>query len=226
MVTFIISSAHPQGGAAGAAGAAGGVDAPGPIQDPGHDAGAHGAARGRGGRGRGAAGRGRGQGARGGRGRGGHGGGEGARGGRQIGAGAWNEASMDVCVVPLLISLKQELLSILERTLPVSGAVWEAIEQQFNAWAEQAGQSTRKAAALKKRYRLLVRGEATGQGGPSPRQIRAREIERLTNESVGGALYEGDEQVSDEELDEDVLADEAAGIVSERTCIHACVCVC
>lgn len=111
----------------------------------------------------------------------------------------------------------QEMLTLLERTLPVGPAAWAIIEQDFAAYATTAGRPARNALALQKRYRRLLKGEPTGQGGPSARQHRARNIEARTTKEVGGALYEGDEELaSDEELDEEVLANESAGLYSER----------
>lgn len=107
------------------------------------------------------------------------------------------------------------LLDILSETLPVGAAAWRVIEKQFATWATAHGRPMRDSKSLQKKYKRLYSGPPTGAGGPSPRQVKAREIEQQAVAAGEGLVIHDDEEKDSEEEDDEIA--EADALANKRT---------
>lgn len=95
---------------------------------------------------------------------------------------------------------------------------WTKITDHFNQWAIANGRPQRDAESLRNKWNRLLKGPPTGHGGPSERQLRARAVEELCVQDVGGAVLDDAEKSenSSSEADLNAVIAEADGISVKR----------
>jgi hypothetical protein len=85
------------------------------------------------------------------------------------------------------------LLDAVEEILPTQVSDWDQVETAFERYAVRFSRKTRKANAIKSKFRELAWGEPSGGGEASPWQKRAREVNGEINRKGGVVLVDGEE---------------------------------